>query len=86
MHAQWLRHGGDNMIHLEIRNRPPALNGKEIVHRNIECIAFEYNHMTNEIAIYEDYEQWVDQTPGYWIMFVVSVTYFDDNFKRSEKP
>lgn len=66
------------MVHLEVINEPPALKGKRFTHRNIECVACEYNHTTNEIAIYEDYKQWADMTPGYYIMYVVSITYFND--------
>ena len=31
------------MVHLEVRNKPSALNGKELTFRNVECLAFNYD-------------------------------------------
>lgn len=67
------------MVHLEVTNKPKALKGKIITHRNITCVAFEYTQEKREIAIYEDFKQWFDKTPGYWIINVETITYWDDN-------
>lgn len=65
------------MVHLEVVVHPKCQR-KPIVYRNVECIAMEYNHEKNEIAVYETYTQWVDKTPGYYFICVVKFIYFDD--------
>lgn len=67
------------MIHLEVRNKPPALRGQELTFRNIDCLAFEYNENKKELAIYETFEQWIDRTPGYTICYVINIIYWNDN-------
>lgn len=67
------------MVHLEVTNKPKALNGKLITHRDITCIAFEYNQEKRELAIYEDFKQWHYNTPGYWIVNVETIQYFNDD-------
>lgn len=66
------------MICLEVRNQPPALKGKELTHRNVICLAFDYDERTKELAIYENTEEWADRTPAYYICYVTQITYWND--------
>lgn len=65
------------MVHIEVVVHPKE-QPKPLTYRNVECIAIEYNHEKNEIAVFGNYEQWVDRTPGYYFIDVVKFTYFDD--------
>ena len=67
------------MVHLEVKNKPIAMEGAVITHRDITCVAFEYMQEKRKLAIYESYKQWYDKTPGYWIINVETITYFDDD-------
>lgn len=65
------------MVHLEVVVHPKCQR-KPIVYRNVECIAMVYNHQKNEIAVFENFEQWCDGIPGYYFIDVVRFKYFDD--------
>ena len=67
------------MVHLEVTNKPIAIEGEVLTHRDITCIAFEYMQEKRELAIYENYKQLYDKTPGYWFVNVETITYWDDD-------
>ncbi len=66
------------MIHLEVKNKPPALKGVELTHRDIQCLAFNYDENTKELAIYETKEEWISNIPAYLFCYVTNITYWDD--------
>ena len=66
------------MVHLEVINEPPALKGKSLTHRNIECLSFKFSAKDKELSIYETYREWVDDTPAYTICFVTNIIYWND--------
>lgn len=63
------------MINVEIVNKPKMLEGQFLIHKT-ECYAFEFNSRDKKIAIYENFEQWYDETPAYYFTEVVKFTGF----------
>lgn len=70
------------MVHLEVRNKPPVLKGKELTHRNIECLAFKYDENKKELSIYETFEEWLHNTPAFYFCYVTRIIYWNDNIKE----
>ena len=67
------------MNQLIIVNKPELLiNNTKLTHKITNIFAFEYNEKDKEVAIYENYIQWKNQTPAFFICKVISIAYSEE--------